>query len=103
MIIKVKRTGGLTGINVLNEMDTKDLPSALIDTAKKVMSDQNLSSITMKSTPRGAADYYSYKIWLQDGSKGRVIECNEHDIRDDLKSLVRYVERNSRRAKRDET
>lgn len=103
MIIRVKRTGGLTGINVSNEMDTKDLPSALIDTAKKVMSDQNLSSITIKSTPRGAADYYSYKIWLQDGSKGRVIECNEHDIRDDLKSLIMYVERNSRRAKRDET
>jgi hypothetical protein len=99
VIIKVERSGGLTGIPILNEIDAKDLPSALIITAKKIMVDQKLSSLPLKATPRGAADYYSYKISVQDGLNGRVIECNEFNIQDDLKLLVKYIERNSKKGK----
>jgi hypothetical protein len=99
VLIKVERTGGLTGMRVLNEIDTKDLPSTLMTTAKKIMVDQKLSSLPMKATPMGAADYYSYKISVQDGANRRVIECNEYNIQDDLKLLVRYVERKSNKTK----
>lgn len=97
MIIKVERSGGLTGIPLSREMDIKDLPSALITTAKKIMADQKSSPLSMKSTPRGAADHYTYKILIQDGMNQRVIECSQYNIQDDLKSLVKYVERNSKK------
>jgi Emfourin len=99
VLIKVERTGGLTGIRVLNEMDTKDLPSTLMTTAKKIMVCQKISSLPMKATPMGAADYYLYKISVQDGANRRVIECNEYNIQDDLKLLIKYIERNSNKAK----
>lgn len=99
MIIKVERSGGLTGIPAINEIDAKDLPSKLSTTAKKILTDKKLSSLQMKSMPKGAADYYSYKIWIEDGDNRRIIDCNEFNIQDDLKSLVQYIERNSRKRK----
>ena len=99
MIIKVERSGGLTGISTTNEMDVMDMPSALITTAKKIMADQKSSSSLMKSAPKGAADHYIYKISIQDGMNRRVIECNQYNIQADLKSLVKYVERYSMKCK----
>jgi hypothetical protein len=97
MIIKVERTGGLAAIPISNEMDAKDLPSALISTAKKIIMDQKSSSLPMKATPKGAADHFTYRILVQDGVNRKVIECNEHNIQDDLKSLVKYIERYSKK------
>ena len=97
VIIKVERSGGFAGIPISNEMDAKDLPSTLISTAKKIMVDKKLPSLPLKGTPREAADYYCYKISFQDGINRRVINCNEHNIHDDLKSLVKYIERHSKK------
>ncbi len=98
MRIKVERSGGFTGISVTSEMDGKDLPSDLMTAAKNIMAIQKSSS-TMKSTPKGAADHYTYKISIINGASRRVIECNQYNIQDDLKSLVKYVEKNSKKDK----
>ena len=95
MRIRVERSGGFAGLPVSNEIDGKDLPSGLTRTAKKIMEDKRASSLSIKSSPRGAADHYTYKISIQDGRNQRVIECNQYNIGDDLKSLVKYIERNS--------
>jgi hypothetical protein len=97
MKIKVERSGGLAAISISNEMDTKDLPSGLAATAKNIMRNQKSSSLPMKSTPIGAADHYSYRISFQDGINRRVLECNQYDIQDDVKSLIRYIEKNSKK------
>jgi hypothetical protein len=97
MRIRVERSGGLAGIQISNEMDAKDLPSEQLHTAKRIIEDKKPSSLSMKSSPRGAADHYTYKISIQDGANQRVIECNQYNIHDDLKSLVKYIERNSKR------
>ena len=95
--IRVERSGGLAGIPISNEIDGKDLPSGLTRTAKKIMEDKSVPSLSIKLSPRGAADHYTYKISIQDGRNQRVIECNQYNIEDDLKSLVNYIERNSKR------
>ena len=99
MKIKVERSGGLAGIPMFNELDSKDLPSPLLSTVKKIVENTNLSSIPLKVTPKGAGDHYSYKISIKDGIQQRVIECNQYDIQDDLKSLIRYIEKNSKKGK----
>ena len=99
MKIRVERSGGMAGIPISNEMDAKDLPSVLISTAKKIIEDKKASSLSMKSPPRGAADHYIYKISIQDGVDRKIIECNQYNIQDDLKSLIRYVEKNSKKGK----
>jgi hypothetical protein len=94
--IRVERSGGMAGITISNEIDTKDLPSTLISTAKKIIEDEEVSNLSMKSSPRGAADHYIYKISIEDGADRKIIECNQYNIQDDLKSLVKYIERNSK-------
>lgn len=96
MKIRVERGGGLAGIEVSNEIDSNDLPSTLLRTARKIIQDKKANSSTMKSSPRGSADHYTYKISIQDGTNRSVIECNQYNIEDDLKSLVKYIEKNSK-------
>jgi hypothetical protein len=95
VIIKVERSGGFTGLPILKEIDAKDLPPNLFNVAKKIMLDQKLYALPMTKTPKGSADYYSYKISIQDADNRKIIECNEFNIQDNLKLLVRYIERNS--------
>jgi hypothetical protein len=95
--IRVERSGGMAGIPISNEMDAKDLPAPLRSTANKIIERKDVSSLSMKSSPRGAADHYIYKISIQDGMNQKVIECNQYNIQDDLKSLVKYIEGNSKR------
>jgi hypothetical protein len=57
--------------------------------------DEKRSPSPKKFTPTGAADHYTYKISIGDGVNRKCIECNEYNIEDDLKSLVRYIEKNS--------
>jgi hypothetical protein len=92
--IKVERSGGFAGISTSNEMDAKDLPSELVTKTKKIMEDKT-RSLSLKSSPKGAADHYTYKISILDGANRRVIECNQFNIQDDLKSLVKYIESKS--------
>jgi hypothetical protein len=47
--------------------------------------------------PKGAADYLNFKITLEEGPQNSVIECNQFDMNDDLKSLISYVESRSRK------
>jgi hypothetical protein len=97
--IRVERSGGLAGMPISNEMDEKDLPSALIRTAKKILENQKLTALPLKSTPRGAADHYTYKISIRDGANQCAIGCNQYNIEDDLKSLIKYIEKNSKKKK----
>jgi len=94
MRIKVERDGGLAGIQISNEIDAADLPSALSQTARKILHDKKAPAL--KSTPKGSADHYMYKISIQDGTNLRVIECNQYNIEEDLKSLVTYIEKNTK-------
>jgi emfourin len=96
--IKVERSGGLAAISFSNEMDSKDLPSVLAATAKNIMRNQKSSSLPKKSAPMGSADHYIYRISFQNGVKKRIIECTQYDIQDELKSLIKYIEKNSKKS-----
>jgi emfourin len=97
MKIKVERSGGLAAIAISNEIDEKDLPSNMIRKAKKIVADQKSFALPLKSAPLGAADHFTYKISIQDGANERVIVCNQYNIENDLKLLVKYIEKNSRK------
>ena len=98
MKIKVERSGGFAAISISNEMDTKDLPSVLAATANNIMRIQKSSSLPKRSAPIGSADHYIYRISFQDGVKRRVVKCNQYAIQDDMKSLIEYIEKNSKKS-----
>ena len=96
MIIKIERSGGLAGIRTSTEMDSKDLPTSLVSKVKNILENVNSSTMPLKATQKGAADHYNYKISIQDGEFNKELLCDQYNIQDDLKLLVRYIEKSSK-------
>jgi hypothetical protein len=94
--IRVERSGGLTGIMVRREMDADKLTSSLRNTAERLMV-VTKSPILKKAVPKGASDYLNYKITIEEGTKNRVIECNQFDMNESLRSLIKFIETNSKK------
>ena len=97
MKIKLERSGGFAGITSSNEMDTDKLPPSLQDTVKDLLDKKKLSLTKSFGRPKGAADYLNYTITIQDGKNDHVIECNEFDMDSTVKSLVSFVQKNSKK------
>jgi hypothetical protein len=96
MKVKIERSGGITGISSKYEANLDKSPPSMEDTAKKLLN--NKESVKPKlNVPRGAADYFNYRITLTDGPKNRVIECNQIDMDEDLRSLIKFVEGESKK------
>jgi hypothetical protein len=100
--VKVERSGGFAGISSSNEMDVDNLPPsiegavrALLDSRTK--NGEKLPARKILRRPKGAADHLNYKITIQTGEKDHVIECDEFDMNSNLKSLVNYVQKNSKK------
>lgn len=96
MKITVHKSGGFAGMSQYSELNTDDLPYHFKKTIRELVGESKGTPGTLKLVPKGAADYYSYKITLDDGSNQKVIECNDNDIQDNLKSLVTYVEKHKK-------
>jgi hypothetical protein len=92
--IKIERSGGFAGLSTKKELTQNNLPSNVSNLIKSIT--QSKINSTKKKIPRGAADHYNYKITIQDGKKNHVIECNQFSIDNKLKSLIAYVEKNSK-------
>jgi len=99
VIIKVERSGGILGSSKSIEIDVKDLPPTLIRLANKILMEKKSSSLPKKATPVGAADHFFYRVSIQDGANNKLIECNEYDVRHDLKQLIKYMEKTSKKEK----
>lgn len=95
MIIKIERSGGLTGLRKMVEIDSDNLPPSLVNSARKKMNEKQ-QPLQMKSK---GADYYSYKLTIQDGKQQKVIDCTELNMDDELKSLINYMENSLKKNK----
>ncbi|CAN5593995.1 hypothetical protein BH18THE1_BH18THE1_04590 [soil metagenome] len=69
----------MAGIQISNELDTKDLPPSVSTKLKKIMLNTNSDSLDLKKVPSGAADQYLYKISIKEGQKESVIECKQYN------------------------
>jgi Emfourin len=93
MIIKIERSGGIGGIVTTKKANVEMLPPPFIEIVKSLVNKSN--SISMKNVPKGAADFYNYRITVDDGSAKHTIMYNEYNISDKVKELIKYVEKNS--------
>lgn len=97
MIIKIERSGGLAAIPKLIEIDSKNLPPQVVAKVREIMEAKTIPR-SMKIRPLGSADHYNFKISIHDGEKLKIIECNQYELQDELKSLVNYIDKNSKKA-----
>ena len=92
MKIIIERSGGLTGIVVSHEMEIKDLPQSMVN--------KNSGDTLTTTSPitenviakKEIADHFNYRVTFKDGTQNKVVECNQYDIKDNIKDVIRYVE-----------
>jgi hypothetical protein len=95
--IKIERSGGFAGILSSSEMDVDKLPPSLGRTVRNLLGGANSTLTIGSKPPDGSADYLCYKISIQNGMKNHVVECNEFEMDNSVKSLVSYVQKNSKK------
>lgn len=78
-------------------MDSDRLPASIEGTVRELLDKRNLQSMKVQGQHKGAADYLFYKITIQNGKKNHVIECSELEMDDNAKSLVSYMQKNSKK------
>jgi hypothetical protein len=97
MKIKIERSGGITGIASCDEFDTDRLPISLKSTVEKLLESRKLPTTIGTARPKGSADFLNYKITIQSRKKNSVVNFNEFDMDKNIKSLIEYVQRNSKK------
>jgi hypothetical protein len=95
--IKVERSGGIAGLTLSDQIETNQLPPFVAKIVHEIIKNPHTNSLHLKSVPPGSADYTTYKITIEHGTKKRIVECNQFNLRDDLRNLVNYVKRNSKK------
>ena len=95
MKIHLERSGGFAGMIMSYTVDTDNLSSKEADELQDLIKKSqffNLSSDSLEKaspkTKKGAADYLSYKVTVQDGDRQHTLEWNDLSMQPSLKRLV---------------
>jgi hypothetical protein len=100
MKIHLERSGGFAGMTNSATVDTQALAPKDAKELQNLIQKSKLFERSGKSaqqtsrnaiTKKGAADYFTYKITIQNGNKEQSMECNDVDIQADVKGLVDFV------------
>src|SRR5919202_5622820 len=114
MKIRLERSGGFAGITSSTSVDTKALDPNDANELQNLIQKSNLFERSVNSgqqsksqqsdsrqpspdiktkmkMKKGAADYFTYKITIQNGNKEQSMECNDVDMQSDVKGLVDFV------------
>jgi len=110
MKIHLERSGGFAGITSSTTVDTKALTPTDVNELQNLLHKSDILERSTKSAQqsksqqsdsqqpnantkmkKGAADYFTYKITIQNGDKEQSMECNDVDMQSDVKGLVDFV------------
>lgn len=82
MKINLERSGGIMGFTTSHTVDTDKLSRSKVTELKDLLTRSDffkLSSLRSNPNPakRGAADYFTYNITVEDGGKKHSVRCND--------------------------
>ena len=108
MKIHLERSGGFAGMTSSITVDTKALAPNDANELQTLIHKSNLFERFAKSpqqptptpntkTKKGAADYFTYKITIQNGDKERSMECNDINMQAEIKGLVDFVTKHAQK------
>jgi hypothetical protein len=104
MKIQFERTGGFAGMHMSTTIDTKTLPpndakdvQDLIDSSQFFQVPPNSASLETSKASKGAADYFTYKITVENGEKKHSVECNDLNMQPKVKRLVNFLTKHSKK------
>jgi hypothetical protein len=106
MKIYFERSGGFAGMLSSTTVDTQDLPSKEADEIKNLVEKAHFFELPSKlsqpssKTTKGAADYFVYKITIQNNNnnnnnnqskKEHSVECNDLNMQPTFRPLIDFL------------
>jgi hypothetical protein len=93
--INFERSGGILGSVFSRTIDTETLPKSKVTNLERLLEQSDFfnlpSETTRLSKTRGAADYYTYNITVEKGTKKHSVKFTDLAMTKDLNELVKSV------------
>jgi hypothetical protein len=98
MKIHLERSGGYAGMIMSTNVDTKTLSSNEAKELQNLIEKSHIFELSSDSfqqssskTKKGAADYFTYKITIQNRDREHFAECNDLNIQPNVKRFVDFL------------
>jgi emfourin len=90
--IILERSGGILGSVSSRTIETNNLPKSRATELGKLLANSDFFKLTSaRANPtiqKGAADYYTYKITVDDGVKKHSVRCTDLAMTKELRQLI---------------
>ncbi len=102
MKVSLERSGGFAGITTNINIDTKDLLPEESHQLHDIIHNADFFNLPSKSgsPTKGSADYFTYKITIQDNDRKHTVEYTDTTPQLSIKPLVDFLLKNSQRWKK---
>lgn len=103
MKIQVERSGGFAGIGSSTTVDTQSLSPNEANEIQKLIQNSHFFEIPSKSpqysskTKKGAADYFTYKITIQNDEREHSVQFNDINMQPKIKPLLDFLMKHSQK------
>jgi hypothetical protein len=102
MKVYLERSGGFAGMVTSTNVDTQTLPPNEAQEIQCLIENSHFFELPSQSpqtskTRKGAADYFIYKITVQDGKREHSVQANDINMQPNIKPLIDFLIRHSQK------
>ena len=97
MRIHFVRTGGFAGMQLVNTIDSEELPEEEVHALESELDNAHFFELPpFLSRDTGGADRFQYEITVEDGRKTHTVAGGESSLPGNVQPLVQHLERLAR-------
>ena len=102
MKVYLERSGGFAGMVTSTTVDTQTLSPDKAHEIQNLIEDSHFFELPSKppqssKVKKGAADYFTYKITVQDDKREHLVQLNDINMEPNIKPLVDFLIRHSQK------
>jgi hypothetical protein len=95
--IRYRRSGGFAGIDMTAEAQLHDLPAEQADQARELLAHPPAAASGKPAA--GAADQFSYRLDLDDGTRQQTFQWADHEVPDAVRPLLSALNKRAQPAR----
>jgi hypothetical protein len=102
MKVYLERSGGFAGMVTSTTLDTQTLPSNEAHEIQNLIENSHFFELPSQSpqsskTKKGAADYFTYKITVQEDKREHSVQLNDINMQPTIKPLIDFLIRHKQK------
>lgn len=102
MKVYLEKSGGFAGMVTSTSVDTQLLPPNEAKEIQRLIENSQFFELASQppqssKTTKGAADYFTYKITIQDDKREHTVQLNDINMGPNIKPLIDFLIRHSKK------